>query len=131
MVATALIWESLIDSLCSANALDRRFSLRVEDVKSGRAHGNAQRVAYLDPDVRLDACHHDILADLHVEQDFRAELLDHLYHSVKARVVEIDGARHSEVLRAHAKGIIPFGSRTYAGRDVALSRLRVVFETFP
>src|SRR3984893_16466944 len=84
-------------------ALDGRLSLRVENVKPGRAHGNAQLVAHLHPHGRLDARHHDTLADLHIEQDFRAELLDHLDHSIEARVVEIGGARHGEVLRAHAE----------------------------
>src|ERR1700687_4759695 len=84
-------------------ALDCRLGLRVENVKPGRAHANAQLVAPLPPHSRLDARHHDILADLHIEQDFRAELLDHLDYSIEARVVEIDGVRHGEVLRAHAE----------------------------
>src|ERR1700704_2021466 len=50
-----------------------RLGLRVEDVKPGRAHGNAQLVAHLHPHGRLDARHYDTLADLHIEQDFRAE----------------------------------------------------------
>src|SRR5882724_2474357 len=58
--------------------LDRCPSLRVENVKPGRPHGNAQPVAHLHPRGRLDARHHGTLADLHIEQDFRAELLDHL-----------------------------------------------------
>src|ERR1700724_3029528 len=84
-------------------ASDCRLSLRVENVKPGRAHGNTQLVAHLHPHGRLDARHHDTLADLHIEQDFRAELLDHLDYSIEARVVEIGGARHGEVLRAHAE----------------------------
>src|SRR5580700_10038357 len=84
-------------------ASDCRLGLRVEDVKPGRAHGNAQLVAHLHPHGRLDARHHDALADLHIEQDFRAELLDHLDHSIEARKVEIGGARHCEVLRSHAE----------------------------
>jgi len=35
----------------------------------------------------------------HIQQDSRAELLDHLDHSIEARMVEIGGARHGEVLR--------------------------------
>src|SRR6267378_2570148 len=84
-------------------ALDCHLSLRVENVKPGRAHGNAQLVAHLHPRGRLDARHHDTLADLHIEQDFRAELLDHLNHSIEARVAEISATRHGEVLRPHTE----------------------------
>src|SRR5450432_3142335 len=87
----------------SVAALDCRLSLRVENVKPGRAHGNAQLVAHLHPQGRLDARHHDTLADLHIEQDFRAKLLDHFDYSSEARLVEIGGARHGKVLRAHAE----------------------------
>src|SRR5580700_5444120 len=87
----------------SVPALDCRLSLRVENVKPGRAHGNAQLIAHLHPHGRLDARHHDALADLHIEQDFRAELLNHLDYSIEARMVEIGGARHCEVLRSHAE----------------------------
>src|ERR1700682_2530907 len=87
----------------SVAALDCHLSLRVENVKSGRAHGNAQLVAHLHPRGRIGARHHDTLADLHIEQDFRAKLLDHLDDRIEARVVEIGGARHGEVLRAYAE----------------------------
>src|SRR6266436_4044553 len=85
------------------SASDCRPGLRVENVKPGRAHGNAQLVAHLHPRGRLDARHHDTFADLHIEQDFRAELLDHLDHGIEARLIVIGGARHGEVLRAHAE----------------------------
>src|ERR1041384_8362561 len=55
-------------------ALDGRLGLRVENVKPGTPHGNAQLVGHPPPRGRLDARHHDTLADLHIEQDFRAEL---------------------------------------------------------
>src|SRR5580700_6618115 len=84
-------------------ASDCRLGLRVENVKLRRAHGNAQLVAHLHPHGRLDARHHDTLADLHVEQDFRTELLDHLDHGIKAGVIEIGCVRYDEVLRAHAE----------------------------
>src|SRR5215475_1503947 len=84
-------------------ALDGRLGLHVKNVKPGRSHGDAQLVAYPHPLGRLDARHHDTLADLHIEQDFRAELLDHLNHSIEAWVAEINATRHCEVLRPHAE----------------------------
>src|SRR5258708_3517807 len=87
----------------SVPALDCRLSLHVENVKSGRAHGNAQLVAHLHPHGRLDARHHDTLADLHIEQDFRAELLDHFDYSIEARLVEIGGGLPGEGTPAHAE----------------------------
>src|SRR5215510_11253283 len=83
--------------------LDCRLGLRVENVKPGRTYGHAQLVAHLHPYARLNAGHHHTLADLHIEQDFRAELLDHLDHRIEAGVVEIGRARHSEVLGADAE----------------------------
>jgi len=50
--------------------LDCRLSVRVEDMKPGRTHGNAQLVTHLHPNARLDTRHHDVAADLHIEQDF-------------------------------------------------------------
>src|SRR5438270_6385601 len=87
----------------AAPPLDRRLGLRIENVKPGGAHRDAQLVAHLHPHGRLDARHHDALANLHIEQNFRAELLDHFNHPIEARVVEIGGTRHREVLRAHAE----------------------------
>src|SRR5437879_10220062 len=78
----------------SVAALDCRLSLRVENVKPGRAHGNAQLVAHLHPHGRRDARHHAALPDLHIEHDFPAELLDHLDHGIESRGVVIGGARH-------------------------------------
>src|ERR1700716_3791134 len=76
----------------SVAALDCRLSLRVENVKPGRAHGNAQLVAHLHPHGRPDARHQEPPAALQIEQDFRAELLAHVDYSIEARVVEIGGA---------------------------------------
>ena len=50
---------------------------------------------------------HDTLADLHIEQDFRAELLDHLDHGIEAGMFGVCGISHGEVLRADAESDHP------------------------
>src|SRR5438067_5679677 len=102
-VRSPVLSKSLASGNGQLRALDGRLGLRVENMKPGRPHGNAQLVGHPHPRGRLDARHHDALADLHIEQDFRAELIDHLNHSVEARVVEISATRHSEVLRPHTE----------------------------
>ena len=82
---------------------DRRFALGVEQVQALGLQRQLEVVVGAHAQRRLDARHHQGRPDAGIEQDLRAELLDHLDGGIEAILRRVRGARDMDVLRPDAE----------------------------
>src|SRR3954463_606587 len=81
----------------------RGFGGDVEEVQAGGICGDTDALAVRGPDGRLARRDHGSAADLQVEEDLRAELLDHLDAGLEGRPVPVRIGCDAQVLGTHAQ----------------------------